>query len=134
VTSVTVTLPPGNASASWHSYWLPNVSYPAGATFQYATPLTTSVTFVRNGALVPLHVSTHLGTVPYGDATWAGALTVAVHSPDMTGARVATGVRLWKETGIEVSERGRGGGGEGGSMPSAIAHDSCRCRTRLVTG
>jgi hypothetical protein len=130
VTSVIVTLPSGNASQSWHSYWSPNVSYPAGATFTYPTPLTTSVVFVRNGALVPLHVSTHLATVPYADASWAGALTMLVHTPRMDGVAVSTGVRLWKEDGIEV--RGEVWSAVASVVPCHLPLAPpvrCRCRT-----
>ena len=105
VTSVNVTLPDitrstelarrwggtaPSAAVGWVDYWNTSATYPAGATVRYTAPLPRSgasalpnPVFIRQGTLMPLHISTPLGAVPQGHEAWAPALTLLLVGLDV---------------------------------------------------
>ena len=102
-----VTLP-GGANDTWFEYWNPSRLHPANASFWLPVPLNTSAAFGRTGALLPLHVSTPLGLVPSGDASFASALTFLLHAP-RAGATVTRAVHDWHNDGVTASATCAGG-------------------------
>lgn len=119
VTSLTVRLPPGTAaSPSWYEFWNPSVTHAGNTSVTLPLPVTDSAVFVRTGALLPLHVSTPQGAVPYGSAALASALTALVHGPVLGGADTVD-VPGWHEAGARLSysyEQGPNAAGAGASF------------------
>jgi len=79
------TLPP--AASGWAPFWHADAApLPGGTPFALAVPLNESATFVRVGALLPLHVSTPLALVAEGGLSFASALTLFAHGAPRDGA------------------------------------------------
>jgi alpha-glucosidase (family GH31 glycosyl hydrolase) len=101
-----IQLPPSlpGSEAGWYEFWNPSVTYPANATLRNYTVASaaTSVVFARTGSIIPLHVSTPLAALhPYGDESFATAITAVVHSPSTKGGTAR--VYGWKEESTELS-------------------------------
>jgi hypothetical protein len=125
------TLPP--AASGWASLWHPEAApLPGGEPFALAVPLNESATFVRVGALLPLHVSTPLALVAEGGLSFASALTLFAHGAPLDGAAPARadvrvgGGCLEKAAGGGGGGGGDGGGDGGGSNGSLPADARCR--------
>ena len=82
------TLPP--AAQGWANFWdASQPALPGGSRFTLQPALNESATFVRVGALLPLHVSTPLGLVREGGSSFASALTLFAHGTPEDGAAAA---------------------------------------------
>ena len=78
------TLPP--ATQGWAHFWdASSPALPGGSRFSLQPALNESAVFVRVGALLPLHVSTPLGLVREGGASFASALTLFAHGTPADG-------------------------------------------------
>lgn len=89
LTTINVTLPSTmNNSPGWYDYYNPKNTYPSGTQLIYPTSLDpslpftdmTNAVFVQQSSMLPLHVSTSHGLVPYGNSAWSAALTIVVQN------------------------------------------------------
>lgn len=99
-----IQLPP--SSQGWYEFWNPAITYQGNATLRNYTieSVATSVVFARTGSIIPLHVSTPLAALqPFGDESWASAITAVIHSPVNNSEVVASRVYGWKEESTELS-------------------------------
>lgn len=102
VSTVSVTLP-GTPAQSWYEFWSPNVTHTGGSTIDYDAPITISAVFGLTASLTPLHISTPLALAPNSDDSWAGSLTLHLHTPAFDAEAAPARVSMWKEAGIEAS-------------------------------
>ena len=58
--------------------------YAAGSVVNASCPLTATPVFGRTGSIIPLNVST--SDVGHGDCSFAGSLTLYVHTPVAAGS------------------------------------------------
>jgi hypothetical protein len=98
VSAINVTMPT-DGNSTWYEYWNPSKTHAPGSSFVYACPLSAPPVFVRAGSVIPLHVSTPLALVPFGDDAWASALTLALHTPRV-GERMAFEMRDFQSGGL----------------------------------
>ena len=73
--------------SSWYNFFKPSQSFAGGTTVNVSTPLSMIPVLSRSGAIVPLNVTN--SDVGNGDCSFAGSLTLLVHSPNKDGAVVS---------------------------------------------
>jgi hypothetical protein len=101
VTSLNVTFPP--ATSGWFSVFDHSQVFPGSTSRVVPAPLGEIPAFGRQGAILPLHVSTSL--MHTGDSSSFGALTFLVHTPLCDGEERTTPVRSPRHDGAWASYR-----------------------------
>ena len=118
----------GAAAPGWSAYWNPVQTWPAGAKLNYPVPLVdggpdgriANAVFVREGSLLPLHVSTPLGALPQGRAAWAPALTLLAHVP-AHGEAWSAALDVRDAAGNRTAVRAARGSGMNSQIDVAVA-------------
>jgi hypothetical protein len=149
---INVTLPSSAASAAlatrwggapasgdgWIDFWDPSRAFPDGALVAYAAPRTgsgdelVSAVFLRAGALVPVHVSTHLPLIAAGSERWAPALTLFL--ADLGRGLAADGSRRCANasTSVTLEDTGVGADGMRASASVSVHRGAPSCRQAVL--